>query len=90
MASIRTARALATLAAVPLAFAALSGVAHADAAVGGNSYIGADNDNLGNSSITQQNAQGPGATNLSQTANAIGFGNVIDQSQPSFTFVFGR
>lgn len=90
MASTRTARALATLAAVPLSLAALGGVAQADAAIGGNSYIGADNDTLGNSSITQQNAQGPGAANSSQTANAIGFGNLIDQSQPSFVFVFDR
>ncbi|MET9901587.1 hypothetical protein [Streptomyces sp. NPDC006446] len=82
MASIRTARVLAAVAALPLAAALCSGVATADngafadsgsnagvATVGGS---GVGRDNHGNSSTTQQQAVGSGASNQSNTAQVNG------------------
>ncbi|WP_151478868.1 hypothetical protein [Streptomyces albicerus] len=91
MASIRTARVLAAVAALPLAAALFSGVATADngafadngsnAAVAtvGNSGVGGDN--YGTSSTTQQQAVGSGASNQSNTAQVNGSEfTAIDQS----------
>jgi hypothetical protein len=69
MASIRTARVLATVAAVPLALGLLGGVAHADAF--SYRYRGGD-DNYGNRSATEQAASGIGNTNQSNTASVDG------------------
>ncbi|MFB7459658.1 hypothetical protein ACIOC2_20875 [Streptomyces sp. NPDC088337] len=78
MASIRTARVLAAAAAIPLAAALFTGVAAADtgavagdgsnAGVAGVVGSGVGRDNSGNSSTTQQQAVGSGATNQSNTA----------------------
>ncbi|MFH8793870.1 hypothetical protein [Streptomyces sp. NPDC017941] len=82
MASIRTARALAAVAALPLAAALFSGVATADngsfANDGSNAGVatvlgsGVGDDNNGNSSTTQQQAVGNGAANQSNTAQVNG------------------
>ncbi|MEU2563499.1 hypothetical protein ABZ626_29785 [Streptomyces longispororuber] len=82
MASIRTARALAAVAAVPLAVTLFSGVATADAGSfadnGSNAGVagvvgsGVGGDNYGNSSTTQQQAVGDGASNQSNTAQVNG------------------
>ncbi|WP_438292700.1 hypothetical protein [Streptomyces sp. HUAS TT7] len=82
MASIRTARVLAAVAALPLAVALFSGVASADngaiAGHGSNAAVanvvgsGVGHDNHGNSSTTQQQAVGAGATNQSNTAQVNG------------------
>uniref|UniRef100_A0AAU3I215 Secreted protein n=1 Tax=Streptomyces sp. NBC_01393 TaxID=2903851 RepID=A0AAU3I215_9ACTN len=82
MASIRTARVLAAVAALPLAAALFSGVAAADngsfADTGSNAGVataggsGAGRDNSGNSSATQQQAVGSGASNQSNTAQVNG------------------
>lgn len=84
MASIRTARVLAAVSALPLAAALFAGVAAADngaiadngsnANAGVASVIGSGvgHDNHGNSSTTQQNAVGSGATNQSNTAQVNG------------------
>ncbi|NEA39743.1 hypothetical protein [Streptomyces sp. SID11385] len=90
MASIRTARTLAAVAALPLAAALFTGVAQADnGAVAGNgsnaavSTIGASGvggGNFGNSSTTQQQAVGAGASNQSNTAQVEGSAfTAIDQ-----------
>lgn len=78
MASIRTARVLAAVSALPLAAALFTGVAAADnggfAADGSNAGVasivgsGVGHNNSGNSSTTQQNAAGAGASNQSNTA----------------------
>ncbi|KOV60047.1 hypothetical protein [Streptomyces sp. MMG1121] len=78
MASIRTARVVAAVAALPLAVALFSGVAAADngaiAGHGSNAGVasvvgsGVGGDNRGNSSTTQQNAVGDRASNQSNTA----------------------
>jgi hypothetical protein len=78
MASIRTARVLAAVSALPLAAALFTGVAAADngaiADDGSNAGVasvigsGVGHDNNGNSSTTQQNAVGSGASNQSNTA----------------------
>ncbi|MFF4758732.1 hypothetical protein [Streptomyces sp. NPDC001292] len=78
MASIRTARVLAAAAAIPLAAALFTGVAAADAGAiagdGSNAGVaglvgsGVGHDNSGNSSTTQQQAVGSGASNQSNTA----------------------
>ncbi|MER6128287.1 hypothetical protein ABT173_38100 [Streptomyces sp. NPDC001795] len=78
MASIRTARVLAAVAALPLAAALFTGVASADnggfADDGSNAAAasifgsGVGHDNNGNSSTTQQQAVGSGASALSNTA----------------------
>ncbi|MFF8862016.1 MULTISPECIES: hypothetical protein [unclassified Streptomyces] len=82
MASIRTARVLAAVAALPLAAALFTGVATADngafAGDGSNAGVasvvgsGVGHDNNGNSSTTQQNAVGSGASNQSSTAQVNG------------------
>ncbi|MFE5852512.1 hypothetical protein ACFQ61_04730 [Streptomyces sp. NPDC056500] len=82
MASIRTARIAAVVAALPLTFALLSGVAAADngsfadngsnataASISGSGVTGV---NLGNSTTSQQVASGPGANNQSNIASASG------------------
>ncbi|MEU6550739.1 hypothetical protein ABZ915_10695 [Streptomyces sp. NPDC046915] len=82
MASIRTARVLAAVSALPLAVALFAGVASADngALAGNGSNAGASSvsgsgvglDNYGNSSTTGQNAVGFGASNQSNTAQVNG------------------
>ncbi|MGW3118052.1 hypothetical protein ACWDBW_13065 [Streptomyces sp. NPDC001107] len=82
MASIRTARVIAAVSALPLAAALFAGVAAADngaiADNGSNAGVvsavgsGVGLDNNGNSSTTQQNAVGSGASNQSNTAQVKG------------------
>jgi hypothetical protein len=82
MASIRTARVLAVVAALPLAAALFTGIAAADnggfADDGSNAGVasitgsGVGHDNNGNSSTSQQNAVGSGASNQSNTAQVNG------------------
>ena len=82
MASIRTARVIAAVSALPLAAALFTGVAAADngaiADDGSNAGVasvvgsGVGHDNNGNSSTTQQNAVGSGASNQSNTAQVDG------------------
>ncbi|MEU0408073.1 hypothetical protein ABZ307_09635 [Streptomyces griseorubiginosus] len=82
MASIRTARVIAAVSALPLAAALFGGVAAADnggfADNGSNAGVasivgsGVGHDNNGNSSTTQQNAVGSGASNQSNTAQVNG------------------
>ncbi|MER5857369.1 hypothetical protein ACFV2Z_05850 [Streptomyces sp. NPDC059688] len=82
MASIRTARVLAAVAALPLAAALFTGVATADnggfADDGSNAGVasvvgsGVGHDNNGNSSTAQQSAVGSGASNQSNTAQVNG------------------
>lgn len=99
MASIRTARTLAAVAALPLAAALFAGVAQADngsfaddgsnAAVAtvGNSGVGGDN--FGNSATTQQQAVGSGASNQSNTAQVEGSAfTAIDQSNHNLAVNF--
>ncbi|MGW0789989.1 hypothetical protein ACWD04_17460 [Streptomyces sp. NPDC002911] len=91
MASIRTARALAVVAALPLTAALFGGVAMADngsfANDGSNAAVatigsgGAGGNNSGNSSTSQQQAVGLGASNHSNSAQVNGSAfTVIDQS----------
>ncbi|GHD84934.1 hypothetical protein [Streptomyces naganishii] len=82
MAGIRTARVLAAVTAVPLAAALFTGIAAADngAIAGSGSNAGAASvagsgvgrDNSGNSSTTQQQAVGSGASNQSNSAQVNG------------------
>ncbi|EGX56420.1 secreted protein [Streptomyces zinciresistens K42] len=86
MASIRTARALAAVAALPLAAALFAGVAAADngafADDGSRAAVttasqgligsGVGRDNFGNSSTTQQQATGAGASNQSNSSQVNG------------------
>ncbi|MFJ2610494.1 hypothetical protein ACIQOU_29620 [Streptomyces sp. NPDC091279] len=82
MASIRTARVIAAVSALPLAAALFTGVAAADnggfADDGSNAGVativgsGVGHDNNGNLATTQQNAVGSGATNQSNTAQVKG------------------
>ncbi|MEU3981467.1 hypothetical protein AB0F77_15380 [Streptomyces sp. NPDC026672] len=82
MASIRTARVLAAVSALPLAAALFAGVAAADngafADDGSNAGVssivgsGVGHDNHGNSTTTQQNAVGSGASNQSNGAQVDG------------------
>ncbi|MDR6977092.1 hypothetical protein J2X68_003786 [Streptomyces sp. 3330] len=82
MASIRTARVIAAVSALPLAAALFTGVAVADnggfADDGSNAGVasitgsGVGRDNSGNSGTTQQNAVGSGASNQSNTAQVNG------------------
>ncbi|MFD8687971.1 hypothetical protein [Streptomyces sp. NPDC059651] len=88
MASIRTARVLAAVAALPLAAALLGGVAQADngsfandGSNAGVATIGGSGDNFGNSSTSQQQATGSGASNQSNSAQVNGSAfTAIDQS----------
>ncbi|MDH2388303.1 MULTISPECIES: hypothetical protein [Streptomyces] len=80
MASIRTARVLAAVAALPLTALMFSGVAQADNGAGADDGSisnaitaaivgsGVGDDNKGNSTTTQQVANGSGATNQNNTA----------------------
>jgi len=97
MASIRTARVLAAVAALPLAATLFAGVAAADngafaddgsnAAVATVSGSGVGGDNFGNSSTTQQQAVGSGASNQSNTAQVNGSAfTAIDQSNAVVNF----
>ncbi|GAA3042939.1 hypothetical protein [Streptomyces glomeratus] len=93
MASIRTARVLAAVAALPLASALFTGVASADdgafaddgsnAAAASITGSGVGRDNNGNSSTTQQQAVGTGASNQSNTAqvNRSAFTAINQRSQ---------
>ncbi|MFJ5535404.1 hypothetical protein [Streptomyces sp. NPDC093261] len=93
MASIRTARVLAAVAALPLAAALFTGVASADngafagdgsnAAAASITGSGVGRDNNGNSSTTQQQAVGAGASNQSNTAqvNHSAFTSINQRSQ---------
>ncbi|MFF9770143.1 hypothetical protein ACF1GT_26800 [Streptomyces sp. NPDC014636] len=82
MASIRTARVIAAVSALPLAAALFAGVASADngaiAGDGSNAGVaavlgsGVGGSNHGNSSTTNQNAVGSGASNQSNTAQVNG------------------
>lgn len=86
MASIRTARVIAAVSALPLAAALFTGVATADSGAladdGSNATAtsseadalgsGVGGDNFGNSATTQQQATGLGATNESNTAQVTG------------------
>ncbi|MGP3980613.1 hypothetical protein [Streptomyces sp. KR80] len=97
MASIRTVRALAALASLPLTAALFAGVAQADsgpfAGDGSNTSVagvvgsGVGDDNNGNSTTTQQVATGSGASNDNSTAsvNDSAF-TAIDQSKDRVAF----
>ncbi|MDQ0775843.1 hypothetical protein [Streptomyces aurantiacus] len=99
MASIRTARVLAAVAALPLAAALFSGVAVADngsfAGDGSNAAVatigasGVGDDNYGTSSTTQQQAVGSGASNQNNTAQVNGSAfTAIDQSNENVAINF--
>jgi hypothetical protein len=97
MASIRTARVLAAVAAVPLALGVLGGVAHADgfaddgssASVSTSLSDGVSGDNNGISNANQQVAAGSGASNEANNANVQGYGPIaIDQSTNEYTVIF--
>lgn len=99
MASIRTARVIAAVSALPLAAALFTGVAAADngsfadngsnAAVATISGSGVGGDNFGNSSTTQQQAVGSGASNQSNTAQVNGSGfTAIDQDNVNTAIYF--
>ncbi|WP_330331571.1 hypothetical protein OHS33_18705 [Streptomyces sp. NBC_00536] len=82
MASIRTARVIATVAALPFALALFGGVAQADnggfANDGSNASVasiigsGVGGNNNGNSATTQQVATGAGASNQNNSAQVNG------------------
>ncbi|MFD4031367.1 hypothetical protein ACFWVP_12815 [Streptomyces sp. NPDC058637] len=99
MASTRTARSLAAVAALPLAAALFGGVAVADngsfANDGSNAAVatigsgGVGGDNFGNSSTSQQQAVGAGASNHSNAAQVSGSAfTPIDQSTDIFVVNF--
>ncbi|MCX4485879.1 hypothetical protein OG890_18300 [Streptomyces anulatus] len=99
MASIRTARALAAVAALPLTVALCGGVAMADngsfandgsnAAVATAGGSGVGGINTGNSSTTQQQAVGTGASNQNTSAQVNDSAFVpIDQSDHSVAVNF--
>ncbi|WP_330338987.1 hypothetical protein [Streptomyces sp. NBC_00557] len=103
MASIRTARVLAAVVALPLAAALFGGVAAADngavadngssANVGVAGVIGSGvgHNNNGNSSTTQQNAVGNGASNQSNTAQVNGSAwTAIQQGNENVAIHFTR
>ncbi|WP_338671627.1 hypothetical protein V1460_01395 [Streptomyces sp. SCSIO 30461] len=101
MASTRTARTGAILAALPLAATLFTGAAHADngafanngsnAAVAGVVGSGVGGDNHGNSTTTQQVATGAGASNQNRTASVNGSGfTAIDQSTDNIAVFFSR
>jgi hypothetical protein len=82
MASIRTARVIAAVSALPIAAVLFSGIAAADngsfaddgsnAAVASVAGSGVGRDNSGNASTTQQQAVGPGASNQNNAAQVDG------------------
>ncbi|MET7859777.1 hypothetical protein ABZS81_21690 [Streptomyces sp. NPDC005318] len=99
MATIRTARILAVVAALPLAAALFGGVAQADngafASGGSNAGVatisgsGVGGNNSGNSFTSQQQATGSGASNRSNSAQVSGSPfTVIDQSDRSIAVNF--
>ncbi|MEY2230478.1 MULTISPECIES: hypothetical protein [Streptomyces] len=99
MASIRTARVIAAVAALPLAAALFGGVASADngafandgsnASVAGVVGSGVGGNNNGNSSTSQQVATGSGASNQSNTAQVNGSAlTAIDQSNATVAVNF--
>ncbi|MFC4034044.1 hypothetical protein ACFO3J_21570 [Streptomyces polygonati] len=98
MASIRTARVLAAVAALPLAAVLFAGTASADDGAfagvnsratvvsnsGGNVVGGA---NFGNVTSNQQAANGPGASNQNSTASVVGSGfTAIQQDNVNIAF----
>ncbi|WP_329315696.1 hypothetical protein [Streptomyces sp. NBC_01262] len=84
MASIRTARVLAAMAALPLAAALFTGTAMADnGAIAGN--VGGSN--FGSVTTTQQAARGAGASNQNNTASVVGSAfTSVDQSNVNVRF----
>ncbi|GAA2315064.1 hypothetical protein OKJ48_38170 [Streptomyces kunmingensis] len=101
MASIRTARVIAAVAALPLAAALFSGVAIADngsfADNGSNAGVatvngsGVGHDNFGNSSTTQQQAVGNGASNQNNSAQVNGSAfTAIDQTNENLVVNFNE
>ncbi|MEU6016169.1 hypothetical protein ABZ826_19540 [Streptomyces sp. NPDC047515] len=101
MASIRTARALAAVAALPLAAALFGGVAQADngsfandgsnAAVATVAGSGVGGNNSGISSTQQQQAVGSGASNRSTSAQVNGSAfTVIDQHSETVVVNFTK
>ncbi|GAA2064057.1 hypothetical protein GCM10009801_08410 [Streptomyces albiaxialis] len=95
MASIRTARVIAAAASVPLAFAVLGGVAHADN--GSFADDGSASNSQSSSSVQAQNAEGKGNnTNNANNATVNGNGAVVDQSNETtnntvtYTVVFSN
>ena len=97
MASIRTARVIAVVAALPLAAALFTGVATADnggvAGNGSNATVativgsGVGGNNSGNSTTTQQVATGAGASNQNNTASVTGSAfTAIKQSNTTVNF----
>ncbi|KIF75423.1 hypothetical protein QR77_19060 [Streptomyces sp. 150FB] len=101
MASIRTARVIAAVAALPLAAALFAGVAQADngsiADDGSNATVatvsgsGVGDNNLGNSTTTQQVATGAGASNQNNTASVVGSRfTSIDQGNQNIALTFTK
>ncbi|MGW3142369.1 hypothetical protein [Streptomyces sp. NPDC001139] len=101
MATIRTARVIAAVSALPLAAALFAGVAAADngafAGDGSNAGVasvvgsGVGHDNSGNSSTTQQNAVGSGASNQSNTAQVNGSAfTAVQQGNENVAIHFGH
>ncbi|MFD5750953.1 hypothetical protein [Streptomyces sp. NPDC127033] len=99
MASFRTARAFAAVAALPLAAALFTGVANADngalandgsnASAASISGSGVGGHNFGNSTTTQQVATGAGASNQNNTASVVGSDfTSIDQSNENVSVNF--
>ncbi|MGW0782279.1 hypothetical protein [Streptomyces sp. NPDC002913] len=99
MASTRTARTLAAVAALPLTVALFGGIAVADngsfASDGSNAAVatigsgGVGGNNSGNSSTSQQQATGLGASNHSNSAQVNGSAfTVIDQSTRIYAVTF--
>jgi len=97
MASIRSARAIAAVAALPLTFALFAGVAQADnggfANDGSNASVatitgsGVSGGSLGDSTTAQQVATGAGAANQNSTAGVNGSGfTAIDQDNIAVYF----
>ncbi|MFJ8232700.1 hypothetical protein ACIQ9E_22485 [Streptomyces sp. NPDC094448] len=97
MASIRTVRVLAAVAALPLTAALFTGVASADNAAfgdnGSNATVasivasGVGGHNLGNSTTSQQVASGAGASNQSNIASVNGSAfTAIDQDNVNVNF----
>ncbi|MCX5411328.1 hypothetical protein [Streptomyces sp. NBC_00059] len=99
MASTRTARTLAAVAALPLTVVLFGGIAVADngsfASDGSNAAVatigsgGVGGNNSGNSSTSQQQATGLGASNHSNSAQVNGSAfTVIDQSTRIYAVTF--
>lgn len=97
MASFRTARVFAAVAALPLAVALFTGSASVDDFADDGSNVGVaaivgsgvGGDNSGNSTTTQQVATGPGASNHNSTANVNDSGfTAIDQSDDDIAVNF--